>query len=148
MKGSWGLVTGADCGVSAPVAFHIVLHVCESRVFAPVAFRIVPHAALHIVSHGCESWIFAPVVLLIELHVCRSGPSAPVGFLIDLHVCKITPFATVGFHGCCPELRQGPALLRVLRNSPRAMPLFGFPIIVMAALYTSRKQGKLQRACV
>ena len=46
------------------------------------------------------------------------------------------------------ELRQEPALLRVLRNSPRAMPLFGLPIIVMTALYTSRKQVKLQRACV
>ena len=120
MKCSWGLVTGADCGVSAPVAFHIVLHVCESRVFAPVAFRIVPHAALHIVSHGCESWIFAPVVLLIELHGCRLRVSAPVGF-----------------NECCPELRQGPAQLRVLRNSPRAMLLFGLPIIVMVALCTS-----------
>ena len=37
---------------------------------------------------------------------------------------------------------------QVLRNSPRAMPLFGLPIIVMTALYTSRKQGKLQLACV
>ncbi len=45
------------------------------------------------------------------------------------------------------ELRQKPALLRVLRNSPRAMPLSGLPITVMTALYTSRKQGKLQRAC-
>ena len=65
-----------------------------------------------------------------------------------IHVCKITPFAPVGFHGCCPELRQEPALLRVLRNSPRAMLLFGLPIIVMTALYTARKQGKLQCACV
>ena len=63
------------------------------------------------------------------------------------HVCKSGHFAPVGLHGCCPELRQGPAQLRVLRNSPRAMPLFGLPIIVMTALYTSRKQGKLQRAC-
>ncbi len=45
------------------------------------------------------------------------------------------------------ELRQKPALLRVLRNSPRAMPLSGLPITVMTALYTSRKQGKLQRSC-
>ena len=64
-----------------------------------------------------------------------------------IHVCKITPFALVVLHGCCPELRQEPAKLRVLRNSPRAMPLFGLPIIVMSARYTSRKQGKLQRAC-
>ena len=70
------------------------------------------------------------VVVKVASHVCRSGPSAPVGL-----------------HGCCPELRQGPAQLRVLRNSPRAMPLFGLPIIVMSARYTSRKQGKLQRAC-
>ena len=45
------------------------------------------------------------------------------------------------------ELRQGPAQLRVLRNSPRAMPLSGLPIIVMTALYISRKLGKLQCAC-
>ena len=64
-----------------------------------------------------------------------------------IHVCKITPFALVVLYGCCPELRQEPAKLRVLRNSPRAMPLFGLPIIVMSARYTSRKQGKLQRAC-
>ena len=36
---------------------------------------------------------------------------------------------------------------QVLRNSPRAMPLFGLPIIVKTALYTSRKHGKLQLAC-
>ena len=95
MKGSWGLVSGADCGVSAPVAFHIVLHGSESRVFAPVVLHIVPHV--------CKSWLFAPV----------------------------------GFNGCCPELRQETARLRVLRNSPRAMLLFGLPIIVMAALCTS-----------
>ena len=45
------------------------------------------------------------------------------------------------------ELRQGPAQLRVLRNSPRAMPLSGLPIMVMFARCTSREQGKLQRAC-
>ena len=33
------------------------------------------------------------------IHVCRTGPSAPVGF-----------------HVCCPELRQEPAQLRVLRK--------------------------------
>ena len=37
--------------------------------------------------------------------------------------------APVGFHGCCPEQRQGPAQLRVLRNSPRAMPLFGYELV-------------------
>ena len=45
------------------------------------------------------------------------------------------------------ELRQGPAQLRVLRNSPRAIPLFGLPIIVVTALYTLRKQGKLRLTC-
>ena len=63
-----------------------------------------------------------------------------------IHVCRLRVFAPVGFNECCPEQRQGPAQLRVLRNSPRAMPLFGLSIIVMTALYTSRKQGKLQRA--
>jgi len=33
-----------------------------------------------------------------------------------IHVCKSGPSAPVGFHGCCPELRQGPAQLRVLRK--------------------------------
>ena len=47
------------------------------------------------------------------------------------------------------ELRQEPALLRVLRNSPRAMPPFGILNIVMFALYTSRKQGKVTaRLCL
>ena len=62
-------------------------------------------------------------------------------------MCRSGHFAPVSFHVCCPELRQEPAQLRVLRNSPRAMPLSGLPIIVMSARYTSRKQGKLQRAC-
>ena len=44
------------------------------------------------------------------------------------------------------ELRQEPAQLRVLRNSPRAMPLFGLPIMVVTSLRTSRKLCKLQRA--
>ena len=35
------------------------------------------------------------------------------------------------------EQRQEPALLRVLRNSPLTMPLFGLPVMVMTALYTS-----------
>ncbi len=46
------------------------------------------------------------------------------------------------------EQRQEPALLRVLRNSPLAMPLFGLPVMVMTALCTSRKQVELQSACV
>ena len=71
------------------------------------------------------------------IRVCKSGLSAPVVLLIELHGCRLRGFAPVGFHGCCPELRQGPAQLRGLRNSPRTMPLFGLPIIVMTALYTS-----------
>ena len=98
--------------------------------------------------HVCRSGPSAPVVLHIELHGCRLRVFAPVVLLIELHGCRLRVFAPVGFNECCPELRQGPAQLRVLRNSPRAMPLFGLPIIVMTALYTSRKQVKLQRACV
>ena len=73
------------------VVVKVASHVCRSGLFAPV----IP--LFH--CHGCKSWVFAPVVFLIELHVCKSGLSAPVGF-----------------HGCCPEQRQGPALLRVLRK--------------------------------
>ena len=63
--------------------------------------------------------------------------------------------ARVQIVGFCPrrsslmllaELRQEPAQLRVLRNSPRAMPLFGLPIMVVTSLRTSRKLCKLQRA--
>ncbi len=46
-----------------------------------------------------------------------------------IHVCRSGPFAPVGFNECCPELRQEPALLSVLRNSPRAMPLFGYELV-------------------
>ncbi len=56
------------------------------------------------------------VVVKVASHVCRSGLFAPVVFLIELHVCKSGLSAPVGFHGCCPEQRQGPALLRVLRK--------------------------------
>ena len=42
---------------------------------------------------------------------------------------QIRLFCPVDFHGGCPELRQGPAQLRVLRNSPRAMPLFGYELV-------------------
>ena len=87
------------------------------------------------------------VVVTVASHVCKSGPFAPVIPLFHCHGCRSVPSAPVGFNECCPELRQEPAQLRVHRNSPRAMPLFGLPIIVMTALYTSRKQGKLQRAC-
>ena len=41
---------------------------------------------------------------------------APVAFHIVLHGSELRVLAPVGFHGCCPELRQGPALLRVLRK--------------------------------
>ena len=90
--------------------------------------------------------IFQSVVVKVASHVCGFGLFAPVVLHIVPHVCKSGLSAPVGFHGSCPEQRQGPAQLRVLRNSPRAMPLFGLPIIVMTALYTSRKQVKLQRA--
>ena len=61
-----------------------------------------------------QIWLFCPRHPFISLsrvqivgfcprrwiHVCKSGPSAP----------------PVGLHGCCPELRQEPAQLRVLRK--------------------------------
>lgn len=61
-EGVVGLGHGGRLWGFAPVVLLIELHVCKSGLSAPVAFRIVLHAALHIVSHGCESWIFAPVV--------------------------------------------------------------------------------------
>ena len=81
--------------------------------------------------------------------MCADSALLPTSFFIlNFTGADCGVFAPVGFNVCCPELRQKPALLRVLRNSPRAMPLFGLPIIVKTALYTSRKQGKLQLACV
>ena len=105
--------------------------------------------------------LFCPRHPFISLLRVQIGPFCPrrsshcpsrvqiVGFCSRrlILVRRLRGFAPVGFNGCCPELRQGPAQPRVLRNSPRAMPLFGLLIIVMTALYTSQKQGKLQRAC-
>ena len=88
-------------------------------------------------SHVCKFGLFAPVVLHVELHGCRSGLFVPVIPLFHCRVCKSWVSAPVGFNECCPELRQEPARLRVLSNLPRAMPLFGFTIIVMSALCTS-----------
>ena len=108
---------------------------------------ICQSVVVKVASHVCKSGLFAPVIPLFHCHGCRSLAFALVVLHIELHGCRLRVFAPVGFNECCPELRQVPAWLRVLRNSPRAMPLFGLPIIVMTALYTSRKQGKLQRAC-
>ena len=105
---------------------------------------ICQSVVVKVASHVCKFGLFAPVVLHIVTHVCKSWVSAPVVGFTGADPPLLPP---VGLHGCCPELRQEPALLRVLRNSPRAMPLSGLPIIVMTALYTSRKQGMLQRAC-
>ncbi len=88
--------------------------------------------------------LFCPRHPFISLLRVQIGPFCPRRLI---HGCRSVPSVPVGFRGGCPEQRQGPAQLRVLRNSPRAMPLFGLPTIVMTALYTSRKQGKLQRAC-
>ncbi len=131
--------------VRLPVCLSICLFVCLSD-YLPICLSIRPSvclppaAAFHPYcpqgfgnnfrrKYTQSRVICQSVVVKVASHVCRSGLFAPVGF-----------------HGCCPEQRQGPAQLRVLRNSPRAMPQFGLPIMVMTALYTSRKQGKLQRA--
>ena len=98
---------------------------------------ICQSVVVKVASHVCKFGLFAPVVPLFHCYGCRSWVSAPVVLLIELHVCRLRVFAPVGFHVCCPELRQVPAQLRVLRNSPRAMPLFGLPIIVVVALCTS-----------
>ena len=94
--------------------------------------------------HVYRSGTFAPVIPLFHCHGCRSLAFAPVVGFTCADPAFLPPSA---FMDVVLEQRQRPALLRVLRNSPRAMPLFGLPIIVISALYTSRKQGKLQRAC-
>ena len=122
---------------------------CSSRVqnagFCPRRFS---HSSSRCSSHSFSRVRIVDICPRRLIQVCKSGLFAPVVLLIERHGCRLRVLAPVGFNECCPELRQGPAQLRVLRNSPRAMPLFGLPIIVMTALYTSRKQVKLQRACV
>ena len=54
---------------------------------------------LKVASHVCKSGLFVPVIPLFHCRVCKSWVSAPVGF-----------------NECCPELRQEPAQLRVLRK--------------------------------
>ena len=149
--------------MSCSVCLSVCLFDCLSdylpdRPSACLSICLPPAAAFH---PYCPQWfgnnfrrkytqsrvICQSVVMKVARHVCKFGLFAPVIPLFHCHVCRSVPSAPVGFHGGCPEQRQGPAQLRVLRNSPRAMPLFGLPIIVMTALYTSRKQGKLQRAC-
>ena len=49
-------------------------------------------------------------------HGCRLRVFAPVAFHIVLCGSESWVFVPVGFKECCPELRQGPALLRVLRK--------------------------------
>ena len=49
-------------------------------------------------------------------HGCRLRGFAPVAFHIVLHGGESLVSAPVGFHVCCTELRQEPALLRVLRK--------------------------------
>ena len=50
------------------------------------------------------------------IHVCRSGSFAHVIPLFHCYVYRLGLSAPVSFHVCCSELRQGPALLRVLRK--------------------------------
>ena len=94
--------------------------VCHLPVCRSVCY--LPQHSIHIVRMGLEIISAAnirnparfanQVVVKVASHVCKSWVSAPVVL-----------------HGCCPELRQEPALLRVLRNSPRAMPLSGYELV-------------------
>ena len=56
------------------------------------------------------------VVVKVAIHVCKFGLFAPVILLFYCHGCRSGLFAPVGLHGCCPELRQESAQLRVLRK--------------------------------
>ena len=94
---------------------------------ACLSICLLPAAAFH---PYCPQWfgnnfrrkytqsrvICQSVVVKVASHVCKSGPSAPVIPLFHCHGCRSVPSAPVGFNECCPELRQEPALLRVLRN--------------------------------
>ena len=50
------------------------------------------------------------------IYVCRSGLLPTSLFILNFTGADCGFFAPVGFHVCCPELRQEPALLRVLRK--------------------------------
>ena len=58
----------------------------------------------------CQEWVVGLG------HGCRLRVFAPVAFHIVLCGSESWVFVPVGFKECCPELRQGPALLRVLRK--------------------------------
>ena len=77
---------------------------------------ICQSVVVKVASHVCKSGLFAPVIPLFHCYVYGLGLFAPVVLHIVPHVCRSGLFAPVGFHGCCPELRQGPAQLRVLRK--------------------------------
>ena len=118
------------------ICLSVYLSICLS-IYLPVRLSIrlsgglPPAAVLHpycpqgFLSHFRRKYTQSCVI-------CQS-----VVVKVASHGCKFGLFAPVSFHVCCPELRQEPAQLRVLRNSPRAMPLFGLPIMVMTALCTS-----------
>ena len=59
----------------------------------------LPPSSLYFIVTGADRWLLPPSFFTLSPHVCKSGLSAPVVL-----------------HGCCPELRQEPAQLRVLRK--------------------------------
>ena len=77
------------------------IHVCKSGLSA--------HVMLFLNCHGGRSWVFAPVVGF----TCAVPAFLPLSSFID-----IVP-------NCGSNCGKSP--LRGLRNSPRAMPLFGAP---------------------
>ena len=118
--------------MSCSVCLSVCLFDCLSdylpdRPSACLSICLPPAAAFH---PYCPQWfgnnfrrkytqsrvICQSVVMKVARHVCKSGLSVPVVLLIELHVCKSGHFAPVNFHVCCPELRQEPTLLRVLRK--------------------------------
>ena len=94
--------------------------------FSCANLALLPPSSFHFIVTGADHG-FSPPSLDPRVQIRPFCPRHPfislprvqiVGFCPRrlILVCKITPFAPVGLHGCCPELRQEPAQLRVLRK--------------------------------
>ena len=87
---------------------------------------LLPTSSLYFIV-TCTDWAFLPPsVFTLSLTCANRGFLLPsfdsrvqiAGFRPRrlIYVCRSGLFAPVGFHGCCPELCQEPAQLRVLRK--------------------------------
>ena len=80
--------------------------------FSCANLALLPPSSFHFIVTGADRG-FLPPSLDSRVQIKPFRPRHP---FISLPRVQIVGFAPVGFHGCCPEQRQGLALLRVLRK--------------------------------